>query len=217
MGTEQMVQEMLTRLNRPEDDDLFEYPLDYYGALSRSHRYYYRKFAEHRPDLIYQATTLTSSDSGSTFTLTDDHYGEMLLFRSPGPPNGRIFVPSTPEGSGHYWQEGKTLRFLSPYDGTLYVRWCPATVSDLSQTSDSVLPSYCDDAIIERACYYLAQKPGFLGDPEVYKANARREWMGETDDPSDMGVLGIISRQSAHQAYEGVDDVYAPWWRGIGG
>lgn len=215
MNTEQMVQEMVERLNRPEDDDLFEMPREYHTALSRSHRYYKRKFVEHRPDLIYESTTLTSSDSGETFLLTDDHLGELLLFRSPGPPNGRPFVPSTPEGNGHYWQEGRTLRFLYPYDGTLHVRWVPATIPDLDQGRDSQLPSYCDDAIIERACYYLAQKPGFLGAPEVYKANAAREWRGEPDDPSDMGVLGIISRQSAHQAYETLGGFYEPWWRNI--
>lgn len=218
MNTEQMVQSMRTRMNRPEDDDLFEAPLDYYEALSRAHRYYYRKFAEHRPELIYQATTLASSDGGETFLLTDDHYGQLLLFASPGPPRGEVFKPSTFEGAGHYIQEGRNLRFHYKYPNTLYVRWCPATVADLGDASDSVLPSYCDDAIIERACYYLAQRPGFLGDPEVFKANAAREWRGELDDPSDMGVLGVISNQSAHQAYEGLsDEHWQPWWRGIGG
>lgn len=215
MTTEQMALEMVRRLNRPEDDDLFEFPREYHSALSQAHRYYYRLFANHRPQLIYSNTTLTSSDSGSTFVLADDHHGEMLLFRSPGPPTGQVVVPSNPENGGHYWQEGRNIRFITPYNGTLYVRWCPATITDLDNANDSVLPSYCDDAIIERACYILAQKPGFLGNPDVYKNNAATEWTGDRDDPSDMGVLGIISRQSAHQAWEGADDSFTPWYRNI--
>lgn len=217
MTTEQMVEQMVRRLNRPADDDLFEYPLEYYSALSEAHRYYYRLFAAHRADLIYQTTTLTSSDGGQTFTLADDHYGEMLLFRTPGPPNGRPFVPSNPEGAGHYWQEGRTLHFLTSYDNTLHVRWVPAAVPDLDGDSDSLLPAYCDDAIIQWACFVLAQKPGFLGNPQVFQANSIREWSGDQNNPADMGVLGIISRQSAHQAWEGSSDYDSPWWRGIGG
>lgn len=216
MTAEQMALEMVSRLNRPDDDDLFSFPDEYYSKLSQAHRYYRRLFAQHRPELIYSNTTLTSSDGGSTFVLTDDHYGEMLLYRAPGPPQGRVFVPTQPEGSGHYWQEGRNIRMLTPYDDTLYVRWVPATVADLApENSDSTLPAYCDDAIIERACYLLAQKPGFLGDPNVYLRNSIREWTGDPDDPSDMGVLGIISRQSAHQAWEGSGDYETPWWRGI--
>lgn len=218
MTTEQMALEMQRRMNRPEDDDLFGFPDEYYAALSQAHRYYRRLFAQHRPDLIYLSDTLTSGDGGNTFTLADDHYGEMLLFRSPGPPTGEPMVPSSPESAGHYWQEGRTIHMIYKYDGTMYVRWVPATIADLGgDNSDSTLPEYCDDAIIERACYLLAQKPGFLGNPEVFKTNALREWSGDPDDPSDMGVLGIISRQSAHQAYEGAGDYYVPWWRGMGG
>jgi hypothetical protein len=216
MTTEQMAAEMKRRLNRPDEDDLFEFPLDYFGYLSQAHRHFYKLTAQHSPGFLYAVTTLTSSDGGNTFTLTDDHYGELLLFHTPGPPTGRPFVPALPEGDGHYWQEGKTLYFLSPYSATLYVRWIPATVADLGQDTDSVLPSYYDDAIIEWACFLAGQKPGFLGNPEVFKANALREWRGEEDNPADMGVLGIISRQSAHQAYEGVSDMGVPWWRGIG-
>lgn len=216
MTTEQMAIEMAQRLNRPDDDDLFSFPDEYYAALSKAHRYYVRLFAMHRPELIYSSTTATSSDGGYTFSLTDDHYGEMLVFGSPGPPTGRVFVPSTAEGRGHYWQEGKTLRFLNPYSNTIYIRWVPATISDLDGDTDSGLPAYCDDAIIERACYYLALKPGFLGNPEVYLQAALREGSGDPSDPADMGVLGIISRQSAHQAYEGGSDDYeSAWWRGI--
>jgi hypothetical protein len=216
MNTEQMVLEMVRRLNRPDDDDLFEFAREYQQALSQAHRYFYRLFASHRPQLIYTAATKTSSDSGATFDLGDDHYGEMELYRSPGPPNGRMLIPSTPEGSGHYWQEGQTIRMLNDYNDTLYIRWCPATITDLDNDNDSVLPAYCDDAIIEWACYLLAMKPGFLGNPEVFKANALREWAGDNDNPADMGVLGVISRQSAHQAWEGSGEADMPWWRGIG-
>jgi len=191
--------------------------LEYYGYLSQAHRHFYKLTAQHRPEFIYATATLTSSDNGSTFTLTDDHYGEILLFRAPGPPTGRPFVPSTMSGTGHYWQEGRALNFTTPYNGILHVRWIPATVAALDEDNDSLLPSYYDDALIEWACFLAAQKPGFLGDPGVYKENANREWRGDDSNPGDMGILGIISRQSAYQAYEGISDEGAyPWYRGIG-
>jgi len=216
MTTEQMAAEMKRRLNRPDEDDLFEFPLDYQSYLSQAHRHFYKQTAQHRPTFLYASTTVASTDGGNTFLLTDDHYGEILLFRDPGPPNGRPFVPSLPEGAGNFWQEGRNIRMLTPYTGTLYVRWIPATIVDLDQDNDSLLPSYFDDAIIEWACFLAGQKPGFLGNPEVYKANAMREWSGEPSDPSNMGLLGIIMRQSAHQAWEGISDDPGPWWRGIG-
>jgi hypothetical protein len=212
MDTEQMAQEVANRLNRPDDDDLFDFPGEYYRYLSQAHRKFYGLFASHKPDLIYQATTATSSDGGRTFVLDDDHYGEMLVFESPGPPDGRPLVPSMPEGNGQFWIEGRNLRFLYSQSSPIYIRWCPATVADLDGDSDSVLPAYCDDAIIEWACYLMAQKPGFLGNPQVYKDNAMREWRGDDDNPSDMGILGIISRQSAHNPWEGDGGIHRPWY-----
>ncbi|MHC4609926.1 MAG: hypothetical protein ACYS7M_06220 [Planctomycetota bacterium] len=217
MTAEQMALEMVMRLNRPQDDDLFVFPDEYYSALSRAHTRFRKKVAEHRPELIYQSTTLTSSDGGDTFTLTDSHLGEMLLFFSPGPPRGRPLRPATPEGVGDYWQEGLDIKMIRSYNDTLYVRWVPSTVANLDgDASDSTLPGYCDEAIIWWACYLMSKKPGFLGNPETFKAEADREWRGDDNDPSDMGILGTISRQSAHQAWEGVSDEYeGAWWRGI--
>jgi len=216
MNTEQMAQEMRRRLNRPDEDDLFEFPLSYHGFLSQAHRHFYKLTAQHSPGFLYATDTLTSSDGGATFTLTDDHFGELLLYRSPGPPRGQPLVPAIPEGAGHYWQEGRTLNFIAAYPDTLYIRWIPATITALDQDNDSVLPSYYDDAIIEWACFLAGQTPGFLGNPDVFKQNALREWRGEQDNPGDMGILGIISRQSAYQAWEGQTDVSQAWWRGLG-
>lgn len=211
-----MVAEMVRRLNRPQDDDLFEYPLEYYQALTRAHKRAYRQVAQHRPQLLYTNTELTSLDGGTTFTLTDDHYGEMEVYRDPGPPRGEVLVPTNPEFGGHYYVDGRDLKMLYAISSSIHIRWVPRTIADLDEDTDSLLPAYCDEYIIEWACYLLAQKPGFLGDERTFYMNAMREWRGDPEDPSDMGILGVISRQSSHQAYEGLSDQATPWWRGIG-
>lgn len=230
MTTDEMVAKMLLRLNRSAEDDLFAYPSEYESALTDAHRYVYHKIATQRPEMLETTTTITSDDGGNTFTLPSDHYGEIKLYRSPGPPNGLALVPSLPGGPGHFWLQGKTVKMNVAYDGTIYLVYTP--VLDSSQdlvtaatggaggAVNSLLPLYCDEAIIWWGCNLLAMKPGFLGDPAVFERNFEREWKGKEDDPSDSGILGIIMRQSAYQAYEGIDDTLyggVPWWRGVGG
>lgn len=214
MTTDQMVERVRTLLNREDDDDLFEYPGEYYGALSYANRKAVEKLVTHAPELVYETTTVSSLDSGATYVLTDDHLGRLLLFTPPGPVGGTLLIPSLPEGRGDYWQDGRTItmvvtRLYSP----LHVMWIPATISALDADTDSGLPVYMHDWICFRAAGDLARKPGFLGDPNSFEIRAVHEWVGRPDDVSDEGILGIISKQRENQGYESATDVSMPWYK----
>lgn len=218
MSPEELVAEMLERMNRPDDDDLFEFPQSYYGALTQAKRKLRRKIARSRSEILYTTDIFTSSDGGTTFTLSDDHLGELVLFRDPGPGKVKPFIPGLPEGSGHYYIDKRTIKFLSPYSGTLHVRWVPAaTVAINDSVTDSGLPVYCDDFLIWEACGIMAGTPGFMGDRSYFEGKAIQEWKGDPRDESDEGILGILKNQDAYQGMEssGYDD--DRWWVGIGG
>lgn len=220
MNTDEMVTRVKDELlNRPDEDDLFLFPDDYYSALTRSARYYYKQVAGHYTDLLYVTQVVTSSDGGESYDLPDDHFGEMEIWLPPGPPRGAMLVNVLPDaGRLGFYTEGRKIRLTVArlYTPGLYVRWVPATVATLNDSRNSPLPSYCDEAVCLRAAYEMAKRPGCLADADDFARRARTEWSGDPDDRSDMGVLGIISRQAATQgeqtaAGSGSD----AWWRGI--
>jgi hypothetical protein len=208
-------------LNRPSEDDLFTSPTSFYDALTRAANHYYQKVAAHFPELLYQTETVTSDADGDTYTLSDDHIGELEVWAPPGPPSGRQLSNVLPDsGAFGFYIEGRDLRLTHArvYSPGLYIRWVPATVTPLDATTASPLPLYCEEAECLHAAYLLSKKPGFLGNPEDFRIRARNAWAGDPDDPSDMGVLGIISRQAATQGHQtAAGSGYAPWWSGIPG
>lgn len=210
-----------TLLNRPTEDDLFTFPTDYYNALTRAANYFRSKVASHFPELFYETAVVTSNAAGDTYALSDDHMGELEVWLPPGPPSGRQMSNVFPDsGAFGFYVEGRNIRLTRAkvFDPGLYVRWVPQTVTPLDDTHNSPLPLYCEEAEMLYAAYLLAQKPGFLGDKEDLRVRAIRAWSGDPDDPSDMGVLAIISRQAATQGHQTAAGVgYAPWWDGISG
>lgn len=214
MKTQQLVEEVVRLLNRPEEDDLFDYPTEYHAALTRAYRHFRMKVAQVYPYLIYERATVTSSDGGNTFTLADDHYGEMQVWDVNGPPNGYLLTPSDPYGGNDFWMEGRNIKMIYPYKNDLTVLYVPATTTALDDANDPTLPEYFFEPMANQAAAYLARKPGYLGDPEVFFLRARNEWSGDGRDPSDNGILGSLRRQSAQNAYR-TTAVARPWWRGI--
>jgi len=208
MSTEGLVANIQEKLNRPDDDDMFSFPRDYHSALSQAYRKLYRKVARKRPEILVTTTPVLSLDGGNTFVLPFDHFGEMVLFREPGPPSGQVFMPALPEGFGNYHLTGRTVNFKSPYSGTLYVHWTPDQVGLIDADNDSQLPSYCDYYLIYEACGIMAGKPGFMGDRSYFEGKAISEWLGDTRDPSDDGILGIISNLEAYQGLESAGELY---------
>lgn len=206
-------------LNRPSDDDLFTDPDDYHGALTKAQRYFYRRTASHYPGvLVTEKGPISSDDDGRTYDLGDDHYSEMEVWTPPGPPTGTIIPPAVPEsGDFGYYTEGQLLKLTrkKDYSPGIYIRWVPATVPPVDNNNDPTLPNYFEDALVFRAAYHLAKKPGYLGDPDSFKDDAREEWAGDPEDPSDAGLLGTLSRQSAHRGREGRGSPL-PWYKRIG-
>lgn len=218
--TETLAHEVRNLLNRPEEDDLIVFPERYYEALSKAHRHYHRQVAQHAPQLLSVVEVKTSSDGGETYDLEDHHFGELELWEPPGPPNGLRIYPALPESSriGFYVQgTSLVLTRVKDYSPGLYVRWTPATVADIDAGTQHLLPAYCEDAMIARAAMEIAETPGVLADSSVFREKARREWRGDEDDPSDMGVLGILKRLAANEGIVTAAGLPGkPWYRGIG-
>jgi hypothetical protein len=209
-------------LNRPTDDDLFTDPTDYEAALTRAEAYWYRMVATHYPDLLkVESSVITSADGGETYLMTDDHYGELEVYTPPGPPDGQIIVKTLPESQSFgFYVEGKKLKltYKKDYNPGIYLRWVPATLTALKSTTTEVdpsLPAYFHDAYLFQAAYYLAQKPGFIGDAEFFAQKAIAEWDGNPNSISDAGLLGTLSRQYAAGGYESTSIGPAPWYKGI--
>lgn len=215
---EEIIQDVRNLLNRPEEDDFFQYPEEYLVALNKAHKRIYRKIAQTWPEILMQSTTKTSADSGLTYDLGDFHLGQMEVWAPPGPPTGERIPPALPDSAFFgFWVDGTTLKFTVQQDyNPLYIRWVPETVTDIESGATHVLPSFCEDMLEYETAGLLSQKQGFPGSAMKFTALAAREWRGDPIDPSDMGILGTLKRQAASQGYETAAGPTAqPWWRGI--
>lgn len=205
-------------LNRPTEDDLLVWPEEYFKAMSKAHRRIYQQIAKVNPKMLVTSTTFTSTDSGATYELGNNHYGEMEIYEPPGPPTGARIYPCNPDSNYFgWWVDGTTLKFTWQRDITLYVRWTPDTVADLNADSTHLLPAFCEDMLEYETAKLLAEKPGIAMNPGKFEKMSNEEWLGRQSDPSDTGILGIIKRVGASQGIEtGAGVGEQPWWRGIG-
>lgn len=221
MTTSEAIDRVKELLNRPSDDDLFTDPGDYHTALTRSQQFWYRQVASHYPDLLKQdhsSNPISTSDDGRTYQLGGDHLGEMEVWTPPGPPTGRVILPAVPEANRQgFYVDGTDLKLVlkRDYDPGIYVRWVPADAPDIDGGTNPALPVYFDDALTYQAAYYMASKPGFLGDPQFYRQSAIKEWEGDPDSVSDAGILGTLSRQSAHGGFLSIGDHGGAWYHHI--
>jgi hypothetical protein len=215
---EEIAQNVRLMLNRPEEDDLYAWPEEYYQALSKANRKIYKKIAQHNPKLVMTETTKTSADAGLTYDLGDFHLGLMEVWSPPGPPTGERLPPANPD-SGYFgwWIDGTDLRFTrQQLYSPIYIRWVPETIADLTAGDDHALPAYCEDMLEYEAEFLMANKQGFPGDPRKFSQLADWEWRGRDTDPSDMGILGTIKKLALSQGFESAAGATGqPWYRGI--
>jgi hypothetical protein len=211
-------------LNRPNDDDLFDYPSDYFHALTVAVAWMKRKIAAQYPAMLYETFGVIAPDEGSArdpqvFTLPDDHLGEIEVWTPPGPPRGRLVYSTLPEEQAHEgaYMQGRQIIFpRKRFHPGIYVRWIPATHEIKERETDTNLPAYTDEAVKQYAAYIMARKPGSLLQAESYLAAANAEFDGDRNSISDEGILGRISRQVANQAMATAAYVpIRPWYRGI--
>lgn len=203
-------------LNRPEEDDLIQWPDEYYRAMSKAHRRIYGMIAKVNPKILVTETTFTSSDEGLTYDLGDFHFGEMEVYEPPGPPTGARILPANPDSRYFgWWMDGTELRFTTQkLYSPLYVRWVPETVADITSEGAHLLPAFCEDMLEYETARLLASKPGVALDPRKFEAWANEEWKGRPSDESDTGILGILKRQGASQGIETAARLSGqPWWR----
>lgn len=205
-------------LNRPGDDDLHQYPDDYFHALTLAVAWMRRKIAAHAPGLLYETIgPIASTDAGLTYLLPDDHLGEIEIWTPPGPPRGRLLHSSDPEGhayEGAYIQ-GRTITMLTKtrFSPGLYIRYIPATREIVERDYDIELPEFTDEAVKQYAAYLMAKKPGSLLDSQSFLDCANREFDGDPNSTSDDGIIGRLKRVSANQASSSAMGYARPWYR----
>lgn len=205
-------------LNRPAEDDMFSFPEEFYEAMSRAHDRIRRKVADHAPDLLTQGDTITTSDGGESYDLTDFPLGGLLVYEPPGPPSGLRLYPALPESNYFgFWVEGSTLYLTLAHEyDPLYITWMPETADPISAETNHTLPRYCEDLLAYTAAGILAEKEGFAGNPEKFHALATKEWSGDRRDPSDTGILSRLKRSSMNAGFEThAGQSPAPWWKNI--
>lgn len=216
---EELAQDVKLLLNRPDEDDFYQWPEEYFEALNRAQKKVRRMIAQHEPELLVEETTKTTSDSGLTYDLGDHHLGQIEVWAPPGPPTGERIPPANPDSPYFgFWVDGTDLRFTQQkeYSGGVYIRWTPATVTAMVPGGTHVLPAFCEDMLEYEAAYLMSLKTGFPGDPNRFAELSIREWKGDPRDPSDMGILGIIKRDAASRGFETAAGATSrPWYRGI--
>jgi hypothetical protein len=212
-------------LNRPDEDDMFTDPGDYYTAINQAVRKARQKVAAIDPQSLLQVDTVTSSDDGETFDLADvsgvttgDHYGELEVWTPPGPPDGYQLGETYP-GSGieGYYFQGNVLHLTYPkdYDPGLYVRWIPRDFTEADADNNPDIPALFDDYLRYQAAAELADRPGVAVESQRLREKARIEWRGDPNDPSDAGLLSTLRRSSSTSGSAHLNEYPAPWWSGI--
>lgn len=211
-------------LGRPDHDDMFDPDGDgsqYFRALTESLLRLRGKVAEFAPELLYEETTVAADDSaGSSYTLTDDWLGELELWTPPGVGRGLRILPGEPAryGEQRYWLEGRKAHMAigRVYTPGIYVRWIPQTVADIDDSSaDSGMPQYMDRWLIFDAAASLARRPGANLDYQAFDILRDEEWFGRRGDPSDVGILGHLTRLGYGQGRKHLGGGRYPWWAAL--
>lgn len=219
-----MLEELERKINRPEQDDFYDHPDELYAALTEAQSRFRRRAVGHAESMfreVYEEPLTAEDSTGETYTLPDDHFGEVRLFTPPGPRHGRQIPPV--EMGGYYsgragfYQNGLEITLTKPkvYDPGLYLVWVPKTTSDLDANTQPVLPSYFDWAVIYEAAAILVQKPGSMIDPAHFRRQSHNEWRGHPDVLDDMGILGILTQQRDLDGQSHLRTQHQPWWHRI--
>lgn len=222
-STEEMANNVRILLNRPDEDDLLDFPEAYFMALSQAHRWMRREISKITTEVLSAdgPFLVTTADSGVSYDLGDTFVGPIGVWEPPGPPTGIPLFPALPEQArAGFWVEGTTLHLTQAreYSPGLYVTGVKFNAPALAADANHTLPEYCEDAMELRAAYLLAETPGMAVDAMRFKRRFLNEWTGDREDPSDTGILGILKKRYQFDGIEtAVDEVERPWWRGIGG
>ena len=222
-STHELAQEVRFELNRPNEDDLLDFPDSYYRALTKAHTHIRRLVATRVPQVLSDSGPylVVTADNGASYDLEDTFIGPIGVYQPPGPPSGIRVLPALPEQDrAGYWIEGTKLHLTREheYNPGLYVTGVKHTAPDMDADTDHTLPEYCEQALIYRAAFELARLPGMMVNADDFRSRFNEEWHGDRNNPSDTGILGILAKRSDYEGIETAVSEYesGAWWRGIG-
>jgi hypothetical protein len=222
MTPQEIIDQAKIEMNRPPVDDLFDPGSDdalYLVALTRVRDRARQKIAQHGPwVLLEESTAITPEDAtGETYDLGDDWFAGLEVWTPPGVDNGRRIYPGFPGmAAERFWIQGQILHLTIPkvFSPGLYLRWIPATPPAVTLGGETSLPLFMDWYLLYEMCALMASRPGSGLDAVQFRGQARDEWYGKPDDPSDVGILGQLKKQMANMG-----EAHLPsgsyWWRGL--
>ena len=172
----------------------------WYSFLSRGQVHWMNQIAIHCPGILgWLSATLTSSDSGATYTFPSSI--TPLTYELYTSATGRFLFPAWyPDSGGDYVPEGNKVRALR--GGTMAAPFCryiaAPTVIDGS-TAPVLTPDRARMLIVYRAAILWAERGG-TRDASYYQRLEDREWFGDPQR-GDGGILLWLKDQNKWAGY----------------
>lgn len=201
------------RSRRPASDESMT-PQDWYNLLTDAQMHWVRQFATHFPEQMYESETLTTADSGVTYTFQSEPLGHYELRASA---TGRLLAPGPDwDMAADYVANGQTIRFpggrAKTFPSGPVARYVKTPNAIDSSNEPTLKPVHTRQLLVARACIEWAERGG-MEDPQPYMDWENRLWYG---DPAtgQMGILGALKNERFLQGTEALPaGSVADWWR----
>lgn len=193
------VSDLLVRVKlyaaRPATDEALS-DGQWYAILTEAEKEWVGTIAAMYPyPMLSAPTKLSSEDSGLTYHFAAS--ATPLAVQIFDAPNGALLRPGAfwDSDAGYVW-EGERIRFPRNATRTFadgpYARAVFPPTGNLSATATLTLkPDYTRILIVYRSLIKFASI-GDLRDPTVWEKREHQAWLGNPDNPSDIGILGQL-------------------------
>jgi len=192
---------------------------DWYAWLTEAQVKWVTQIATHVPHAMYgDPVKLTTSDSGLTYQFPGGAVplGQIEVRESP---TGRILIPCAEwETGGDFVPEGDQIRFpsgaMKTFSDGPYARYVNEP-GEIALASEPVLkPDYGRMLLVHQACIYYAESGGNR-DPTPWYTQLKHFWLGDANDPSDVGLLGALKLQYRYAGARAAANPNVRWYHMI--
>lgn len=182
-----------------------------YQYLEEAQTYWASVIASHYPEALYGAAeTMTTADSGKTYSVTGNVLGKMEVRLGA---NGPLLLPGPDwADSTGYVQEGSKIRMPRGIARTATFSARYAVIPGIlnAATPPSLTPSFVRLLLVPRAAALFCLRGGHR-DPTPYVAKEQRLWEGDPALPGDTGFRGMLARMYDNSGAGATDRAGNPW------